>query len=1142
VIVCPACGEGNPERARFCIACGTQLPGAPQREEERKLVTVVFAELLGIHKATREFDPEDLKRVLEPFHARVGRLVANHGGTVDKFVGATALCVFGAPVAHEDDPERGVRAALRIREGVVELDDAEPRLDLSVRIGVNTGEAVIARPGVGPQIGEAVTGDVVNTASRLQTAAEPGEILVGASTYEATGLVFEWDEHEPVLAKGKAEPQTAWLAVASRGRQGVDLRPPSASPFIGRRDELALLQSAFRRAIGESTVQLVTVTGDAGVGKSRLIHQLADFAEEWPSLVRWRQGRSLPYGEGLSFWALGEIVKSDADILESDSPEDAATKLAESLEPYLPDAIERDRLRAALAPLAGIEGASFEAPREELFGWWRRWFEALASDSAFVVVFEDLQWADDVMLGFVEYLVDWAVGLPLLVVCAARPELYERHPLWGGGRRNSTSIALPPLSHPETSMLLGALLEGVVLPASAQLELLERCGGNPLYAEEFVRMLRDRGVVIKGVAPGAGEGLGVPMPRSVQQLIGARLDTLPPTEKSVLQDAAVVGKVFWAGAIEAMSGLPEDVVVRSLHESVRREFVRPVRASSFAGQEEFAFNHMLVREVAYGQIPRAGRAVRHVEVARWLRAAGADRVFEVAELLAHHYAEALGFARATDPTRNTAGLAAAAGAALMMAADRAKRMDAGRAVELYRRARAYLPSDDPERRRALLESAEAAEEAGLIGEAEADFDAAIAEYRASGDRLGLGEALARRARSTQEYRGGARALLEEAIGLLETEPAGPELVRACTRMAGHLYVAGSNAAAIEWADRALALADDVGLENETVLALQYRGAARSQSGDEGGLEDLREALRRGLELGLGDEVATTYNNLAYELWFWVGPEASLAVWEELAAFCRVRGFATGETWAESGKLESLFDLGRWDEVFASASELREWGRAHGFRRVNMISSIYRGWVLLRRGDADAAGREVEELLPQAREIGYGEFLAPALMIAAEVALATGDRPRCRELVGEFEDRAKANPEYWRVFLPVAARLLVSLGEVDDARSLLAATGDAGSRRQRLSVLSSRAVVEEVVGAIAAAADRYREAADGWATYGFGLEEASTRTGLARCLLALDREAEARSELGRARALLEPLGARPMLDEIEDLLTRAGATA
>ncbi len=556
-------------------------------------------------------------------------------------------------------------------------------------------------------------------------------------------------------------------------------------------------------------------------------------------------------------------------------------------------------------------------------------------------MFEDLQWTDDVMLDFIEHLVDWTVGLPLLVVCAARPELYERHPSWGGGRRNSTSIALAPLSRAETSMLLGALLEGMVLPARTQPQLLERCGGNPLYAEEFVRMLRDRGLVHDGDVD-LDEEAAVPMPRSVQQLIGARLDTLPPTERAILRDAAVVGKVFWLGAVEAVSGLPEDVVLRSLHESVKREFVRRVRQSSFHGQEEFAFNHMPVREVAYGQIPRAARAVRHMEVARWMRAVAGERVFEVAELLAHHYAEALAYRRSTDPSRDTSGLEAAAGAALMMAADRAKRIDAGRAVELYGRARDYLPADDPERRRALLEAAEAAEEAGRLGEADAAFDDAVAEYREAGDRLGLGEALARRARSSQEHSGGARALLEEAIALLETEPAGPELVRAYTRMAGHRYVSGSNDSAIEWADRALSLADDVGVEDEAILALQYRGAARSQSGDPGGLDDLRGALKRGLELGLGDEVATAYNNLAYETWFWEGPAAALAVWEELAAFCRVRGFATAETWAESGKLESLFDLGRWDEVVQLATELREWGRAHGFRRVGMISSVYRG--------------------------------------------------------------------------------------------------------------------------------------------------------------------------------------------------------
>jgi class 3 adenylate cyclase/tetratricopeptide (TPR) repeat protein len=1131
-VTCPECGEDNPGHARFCVACGASLFPPSVSGEERKLVTVVFAELLGVRRATGTLDPEDLRRVLDPFHARVSRVTANFGGTIDKLMGATALCVFGAPIAHEDDPERGVRVALRIREAVTELDEAEPELDLAVRIGVNTGEAVVARPGAGPQIGEAVTGDVVNTASRLQTAAGRGEVLVGATTHDATAPVFEWRAHEPVVAKGKADPLEAWLAAGARGRFGNDLRPPSSLPLIGRRDQLATLEAVFRRAVAESTVQLVTITGEAGVGKTRLIQELSNVAEEWPGLVRWRQGRSLPYGEGVSFWALGEIVKADAGILESDVPEEADAKLRASLEPHVRDPAERDWLRSRLAPLAGLEGV--DAGRDELFNAWRRWFEALASSTPFVVVLEDLQWADEVLLELVEHVVDWAVGLPLLVVCAARPELYERHPGWGGGRRNATSIALPPLSRRETAMLIGSLLEGVVLPASTQLELLERCGGNPLYAEEYVRMLRDRGLIEGTEVHGT---VDVPMPTSVHQLIGARIDSLPPTEKSVLQDAAVVGKVFWSGAVEAVSGLPEDVVIRSLHESVRREFVRRVRKGSFAGQEEFAFNHLLVQEVAYRQIPRAARVGRHVAAARWIRAVASDRIFEVAELLAHHYGEALAYTKASDPGRNVAGLEAATGAALMMAGDRAKRLDASRAVELYRRARSVLRPDDPERRRALLESAEAAEEAGRLAEAEADYEAAVAEYRASDDRLGLGEALARRARSIQRYGAAARSLLEEAVRILETQPPGPELVRAYTRMAGHLYVSGDNEGSIPWAEKALVLADDLGVDDEAVLALQYRGAARGATGDAGGLEDLREALRRGIELGLGHEVSITYNNLAYELWFWEGPAAALPVWQEMAGFCRVRGFATMGMWAEAGRLEALFDVGRWDDAVALAEDLRAWGRAAGRETRPTITALtYLGWVALRRGDREGATAAVRELLPRARDIGYAEFLAPALMIGAECALAGGDAEEARRITREFEDVTRDSPEYRRLFLPLVVRILVGSGDVDEADRLVEQAGEARSRRLILSLQSARGVVDEARGRSEDAAVRYAEAAPGWAEYGFVLEEARTRLGLGRCLLALGRPDQARAELERARELFESLGARPLLDELEALLT------
>lgn len=1138
MVVCPNCGEENPERARFCVACGTSLAESPARlDEERKYVTVLFVELTGYHRATGESDPEDLRRALEPYHARVSRVVANHGGTVDKFMGATALCLFGAPIAHEDDPERGVRTALKLREAVAEMNEAEPMLELAIRVGVNTGEAIVARPGIGPQIGEAVTGDVVNTASRLQTAAEPGQILVGEETHRAIAPVFEWREHEPVVAKGKAEPLRVWEALASLGRYGVDLRPRPPSPLIGRRDEVAILGSAFRRAVGESQVQLVTIAGEAGVGKTRLIQQLSDIAEEWPDLIRWRQGRSLPYGEGLSFWALGEIVKADAGVLESDPPRVAEEKLLRSIAPYVADSTEREWLRSRLAPLAGIEGATFDAPREELFGAWRRWFEVLAMDSPFVVVFEDFQWADDAMLVFVEHLVDWAVGLPLLVVCAARPELYERRPDWGGGRRNSTSISLAPLTDTETAMLLGALLERSVLSPGTQAALIDRCGGNPLYAEEFVRMLRDRGLLD---GSGALEVTDVSMPQTVQLLIGARIDTLPPTEKDVLQDAAVVGKVFWSGAVAAVSGLPEDVVVRALHESVKREFVRRVRAASLEGQEEYVFNQTLVQEVAYGQIPRAARADKHVSVTRWLRAVAADRVFEVAELLAHHYGQALTYLRATQPGRDVSGLEAAAGAALMMAGDRAKRLDAERAVEFFQRAREALPADDPERTRALVEAAEVAEEAGRLAEAEACFDEAIAEYRARDDRLGLGEALARRARSIQRFGRAALELLEEAIALLETQPPGPELARAYTRMGGHVYVAGDNPGAIPWTEKAIALTDELGLEEESVLALQYRGAARAQLGDPGGLEDLREALRRGLEIGLGFEVAITYNNLAYQLWFWEGPAAALRMWDEMTAFCRVRGFATLGMWAGAGTLESLFDLGEWDRVLEMTRDMETWDREHGPTRVTVIALTYRAWIHLRRGELAEASQALEDLLPGAREVGYAEFLAPGVVIGAEISLAKGDVERALAFVREFADITAAQPEYRGIYLPVVVRTLVDAGAVEEAERLVEEAPEPASQRLRLSMLSTRAVVAAGRGEHESAVSMYEEAVRGWASYGFVLEEGRVLLGLGRSLHALGRRDEARPHLLRARQLMGALGARPSLEEIEDLLRRTTA--
>jgi class 3 adenylate cyclase/tetratricopeptide (TPR) repeat protein len=1135
VLLCPRCGEENSDRARFCIRCGSALSALEPRGEERKIVTVMFVELDGVDERA---DPEDLKRELAPYHAHVQRVIEAFGGTVDKYMGAVVLGVFGAPTAHEDDPERTVRAALRLSGVVADGQAAPGPASGRVRIGIDTGEAVVARPGTGPQIGEAVTGDVVNTASRITGVAAPGEVVVGEPTHRATAYAFDYEDREPVTVKGKAEPLALWRAVEARSRMGVDLRPKTPTPFIGRREERSILEGAFRRVLNEASVQMVTITGEPGVGKTRLVHELGLAVDEYPTLVRWRQGRCLPYGEGISFWAFGEIVKGEAGILESDPPEEASAKLAAILG-HVDDTAERDWIRARLAPLVGAE-ASLDVPRDELFTAWRRFVETMAANAPTVLVFEDLQWADDALLEFIEYLADWVVGVPLLLCCTARPELYERNPSWGGGRRNASSIALPPLSPQETSMLVSALLERTVLPADTQTALLERSGGNPLYAEEFVRMLRDQGIVeADGHRSDRADG-DIAVPQTVQLLIGARLDTLPTDHKALIHDASVAGKVFWRGLVASMADVGPDRSTEMLHELVRREFVRPSRASSIRGEEEFAFWHVLVQDVAYGQIPRAARGRKHLAVAGWIREVAGDRISEMSELLAHHYGEALRLAEAAGETGDE--LRRLTGDALMTAGGRAKRLDMARAESFFRRAREVLPAEDRDRVQALAEAAEAAANAGRFDVAERDFALAIDEFRAIGDRCGEGETMARLAQSPTRSGEDARRLLRRAIEILEPEGPGPELVRAYSRMAGHLYVAGDNADAVSWADKALALADEIGLQDEEVLALQYRGAARSQAGDVGGLDDLRRALALGIEVGLGEETAIAYNNLALQLWSWVGPAQAAAVYEQMIAFCRVRGFAMLEMWAEGGSLDCLFDLGEWDRLSERAGRMLEWDRAHGGTRVGIWPLQMLAWVALRRGDVARARELLPETMRRSRGIGYAEYLAPVLMLAAELAALEGGTEEAVSLVDEFLAGSEDQPDLRRAFLPLAVRVLAGAGLVARASALVEADTHPATKRQKASVLTARAVLDEAAGNDERAAERYREAVEAWTEYDFPLERGRCGLGAGRALLRLGRADEAAAQLRTAREVLDRLGARTFVAEVDDLLAGVNAPA
>jgi class 3 adenylate cyclase len=806
VLVCASCGKENPQGAKFCNECAAPLgeTPAPTVLEERKVVSVLFCDLVGFTAASERQDPEDVRARLQPYHSRLREEIERYGATVEKFVGDAVMAVCGAPVAHEDDAERAVRAGLGILEAIAELNETDPDLDLQVRVGINTGEAVVAL-GARPEQGEGiVTGDVVNTAARIEGAAPVNGVAVGEQTYRATSRLFDYEPLEPVAVKGKAEPLSLWCPKAARARFGSDITRLHATPLVGRELEKPLLIGAFERSAQQRSVQVATVVGEPGVGKSRLVAELLGYTDAKPGLFRWRQGRCLPYGEGITFWALGEIVKAEAGILESDSAEVATAKLEAAVSPDEP---ERQWLLQRLVPLVGVEAAS-PAEQQELFTAWRRFLEGLAASRATVLVFEDLHWADEALLDFLEHLAEWSQGVPMLALCTARPELYERRPGWGAGQRNAHTINLSPLSDSETAELLSHLAATTALSPELERAILERAGGNPLYAEEFVRLLADRGVEM-----GEDSLAETALPEGVQALIAARLDTLSPERKSLLQDAAVLGKVFWAGALVEIGERDEREVELALHELARKELVRPARTSSMEGENEYSFWHLLVRDVAYGQIPRSERARRHRAAAAWIERQGGERVEDLAELLAHHYLLAIDLARAAGDAAQSEELAPAARRFLALAGERALGLDTAQAEARLARALELTPPHDPERPEVLVRWANAAFQAGHPGrEAVEAIEEALPILRGRGETEAAARALVLYSRIAVRL-GEVRQveLTAEAVDLLEGQPPGPALVEAYTQLANSYWVVGAYAETIDAAKRAAALAERLGL-------------------------------------------------------------------------------------------------------------------------------------------------------------------------------------------------------------------------------------------------------------------------------------------------------------------------------------------
>jgi class 3 adenylate cyclase len=599
MLTCSNCGQENPEVAKFCLACGQPLTGtAAAGRDERRIVSVVFVDLVGFTARSEKLDPEDVAAFLAPYHDFVRREFESFGGVVEKFIGDAIVAMFGAPTAYGDDAERAVRAALAVRDGV---DDVE------VRIAVNTGEALVSL-GARAELGEAmVAGDVVNTASRLQSAAPVGGVLVGRETYTTTRDAIEYESAAPVDAKGKAEPVEAWLAVrplhaAGERRQSGDL--------VGRARELEVLRGTWERAAAESVPHLVTVLGPAGIGKTRLAQEFEEIVAELGG--RSVRGRCLPYRETSAYFAFATQVKQLCGIFESDSSEVGLEKLRERV----PD----ENVARHLAILTGLDMEGSVEDREELFFSVRVFIESVAREQSTMFVLEDIHWADRGLLDLVELLAARLRDLPILILTLARPELIDARPAWGGGLPAYTALPLSPLS-PAEAEELAQLRLGQSMEAAAR--LADTAGGNPLFIEQLAATMAE------------SSAAGGTLPTTIRGLVAARLDALPAEERALLLDAAVVGKTFWRGALERIAGRA-DGLSQLLGALERRDLIVRDTGSIIEGEQQFGFKHVLIRDVAYELLPRAERRERHAQVAAFFEDATAE-LGEAAAALARHW-------------------------------------------------------------------------------------------------------------------------------------------------------------------------------------------------------------------------------------------------------------------------------------------------------------------------------------------------------------------------------------------------------------------------------------------------------------------------------------------------------------------------
>jgi class 3 adenylate cyclase/tetratricopeptide (TPR) repeat protein len=968
--------------------------------EERRIVTVLFADLAEFTSLAESLDPEDLRAVVTRFYNLIATEVGRFGGTVEKYVGDAALAIFGLPELHEDDAERAVRAALAAQQALVRLNDAlgrEGAPPLGMRIGINTGE-VVADP-KGGALGEFhLAADAINVAARLQQHGQAGSILIGPRTEALVRGVVDTIAIGPVTLKGKSQPLDAWQVTGLRGEREVRGIPGRQAPLIGRGEEMDLLLRLYDRVAREHRSHLITVLGAPGVGKSRLQQEFVGLLRALPDSPAIRKGRCLSYGDGLAFAAIGEMLKQEAHVMDGDPADAARQKLRDSIARWLPD--DADRVAAALGFLVGLvyPGSAVatydpKSAREETFLSWRRFLAARSATQPVLLVVEDVHWADDALLDLVDYTVARLHEVPVLLLCLARPELLERRPQWGGGRRNAVTINLEPLTDAESRELIAALLDVDNLPESVRGNIIQKAEGNPFFVEEIVRMLMEQAAIVQdgGRWRAVGHIAGVPLPDTVQGVIAARLDRLPEDEKRVLQQAAVIGRIFWAGTLSALAAGDGDLP-KLLERLEDRDLIRERSASSLAGDREFIFKHILTRDVSYASVPRAVRGPAHARVAAWIESMSAERLDEVVDLLAYHW--------------TAAGQAVKSVEYQARAGDRALALFSNtRAVDAYRAAldlgAGVLTADqiaDVRRRRGG-----ALERLGRYDDAQTDFQAALDASLAAGDRRSEARLRfeitrldhRRRARPFDEIIRGyeeARAIAVEA-GDRQTEG------RCLTEIATAFWDANNLNEANRLGLQALEIFRDLGDHAGMAAVMNLLAMARWMDFDlAGGLAQAEQATVEARAAGDRSREATALSYRGMFLSYTGQWDEALRLFDEAERIATEIGDRRRLMWVHAFRMFLYLALGRYENFLAAMRAGNQIAVDIGYR--NPGNEIMEALGLAMIGKEREAREAIER---PSRFLGEDDPDRPGLYAAtAMVRLMTGDREEARSNLARAE--------------------------------------------------------------------------------------------------------------------------------------------